>query len=150
MRRLILRLEALLPVDYVSGTNTSTDNPLPAMPPLRATYNVRFEPGGEGWLRDPYISMGGETNARQTRLDPAEAEFFRGAFGGQGYQSSGYTLASAGAGFVVGPGPGAVRVDLAVRNLFDKAYASFLSRIKTTAENPGQGRTLVLRLGTTF
>ena len=68
----------------------------------------------------------------------------------KGYQSTGYTLANAGAGFTVGTGPGALRVDLAVRNLFDTAYANFLSRIKTNAENPGEGRTLVLKLGTTF
>jgi outer membrane receptor protein involved in Fe transport len=37
-----------------------------------------------------------------------------------------------------------------VKNLFDKAYADFLSRIKTNADNPGAGRTVVLRLGTTF
>ena len=29
--------------DYVRGTNTTTDNPLPSMPPFRATYNVRLE-----------------------------------------------------------------------------------------------------------
>jgi iron complex outermembrane receptor protein len=136
--------------DYVAGTNTSTDQPLPAMPPFRATYTVRLEPGSQGFLREPYIAFGGETNARQTRLDPAEAAFFQDAFGGRGYQSTGYTLANAGAGFTVGAGPGAIRVDLAVKNLFDKAYADFLSRIKTNADNPGAGRTVVLRLGTTF
>ena len=136
--------------DYVNGTNTSTGNPLPSMPPFRATYTVRFEPTVQGWLHQPYLSAGGETNARQTRLDPAETAFFQDAFGGQGYQSTGYTLANAGAGFAVGTGPGAVRVDLALRNVFDKSYASFLSRIKTNAENPGEGRTFVLRLGTTF
>ena len=30
------------------------------------------------------------------------------------------------------------RVDFAVRNLFDKAYANFLSRIKTNAETQEQ------------
>jgi iron complex outermembrane receptor protein len=136
--------------DYVIGTNTSTGNPLPAMPPFRATYTVRLEPGTEGFLREPYVSFGGETNARQTRLDPAEAAFFQGAFGGRGYQSTGFTLANAGAGFTIGAGPGAIRIDFAVKNLFNKAYADFLSRLKTNAENPGEGRTVVLRLGSTF
>lgn len=136
--------------DYVNGTNTSTDNPLPSMPPFRATYTLRIEPGGEGVIRNPYFSVGGETNARQGRLDPAEASFFAGAFEGKGYQSTGYTLANAGAGFTIGSGPGAIQVDLAVRNLFDQAYANFLSRIKTNAENPGQGRTVQLTLGTRF
>lgn len=136
--------------DYVNGTNTSTDNPLPSMPPFRATYTLRIEPGVEGILRDPYLSVGGETNARQSRLDPAEAAFYADAFEGKGYQSTGYTLANAGAGFTVGAGPGALRVDIAVRNLFDTAYANFLSRIKTNAEDPGEGRTFLLKLGTTF
>lgn len=136
--------------DFVNGTNTSTDNPLPSMPPFRATYTVRFEPGAQGFLRRPYFSVGGETNARQTRLDPAEAAFFQDALGGRGYQSTSYTLANAGAGFTLGAGPGALQVDLAVRNLFDRAYASFLSRVKTNAENPGEGRTLMLRLTTEF
>jgi iron complex outermembrane recepter protein len=136
--------------DYVNGTNTSTDNPLPAMPPFRATYTVRFEPGGQGFVRQPYFSFGGETNARQARLDPAEAAFFQDAFGGRGYRSVGYTLANAGAGFALGAGPGALHVHLAAKNLFDKAHANFLSRIKTNAENPGEGRTFMLRLTTEF
>jgi len=136
--------------DYVSGANTSTDNPLPSMPPFRATFMVRVESGGQGFFRQPYFSIGGETNSRQTRLDPAEAAFFQDAFGGRGYQSTGYTLANAGAGFTLGAGPGALQFDLAVRNLFDKAYANFLSRIKTNAENPGEGRTVVLKVTTQF
>lgn len=136
--------------DYVRGVNTSTSNPLPAMPPFRATYTARFESDARGFLRQPYLSIGGETNAKQTRLDPAEAAFFQSAFGGQGYQSSSYTLANAGAGFVVGSGPGAMQVDLLVRNLFDQSYADFLSRIKTNALNPGQGRTFILKLATRF
>jgi iron complex outermembrane receptor protein len=136
--------------DYVRGTNTSTGEPLPAVPPFRATYEVRLESSHGGVFRDPWLSFGGETNARQTRLDPAEAAFFAQAFGGQGYQSEAYTLVNAGAGFTVGNARTALRVDFSVRNLFDKTYANFLSRIKTNAENPGQGRAVILRLSTAF
>lgn len=136
--------------DYVRGVNTSTGNPLPAMPPFRATYTARLEPAVTGFLRRPYLSIGGETNAKQTRLDPAEAAFFQTAFGGEGYQSASYTLANAGAGFALGTGPGAIQVDLLVRNLFDQRYADFLSRLKTSARNPGQGRTVILKLATSF
>jgi outer membrane receptor protein involved in Fe transport len=101
-------------------------------------------------LGNPYLSLGGETNARQTRLDPSEASFFSQAFGGKGYQSAAYTLLNAGAGFSLGRSDHDLHVDLLVRNLFDKAYANFLSRIKTNAENPGMGRTFVLRLTTAF
>ncbi len=136
--------------DYVKGTNTSTGNPLPSIPPFRATYTVRLEAPHEGLLDNPYLSLGGETNGRQTRLDPSEATFFSQAFGGKGYQSVVYTLVNAGTGFSVGSGQGGLHIDLVVRNLFDKAYANFLSRIKTNAENPGMGRTAVLRLSTEF
>jgi iron complex outermembrane receptor protein len=136
--------------DYVRGTNTSTDNPLPAMPPFRATYEVRLEASRDGFIRDPYLALGGETNAEQTRLDPAEAAFFAQAFGGRGYQSKPYSLINAATGFALGPGYNAPHIDFAVRNLFDKAYANFLSRIKTNAPDPGAGRAFVLRLTTTF
>jgi len=136
--------------DYVRGSNTSTGSPLPAMPPFRATYTARLEAGGKGLLRSPYLSLGGETNARQTRLDPAEAAFFAQAFGGAGYQSEAYTLVNAGAGFSLPAGNATVHFDLLVRNLFDKAYADFLSRLKTNARNPGQGRSVVLRSSLEF
>ncbi|MDZ4862807.1 MAG: TonB-dependent receptor [Gemmatimonadota bacterium] len=136
--------------DYVNGTNTSTDAPLPSIPPFRATYGVRLEHHSRGTIGDPYLSFGGETNARQTRLDPAEASFFSQAFGGAGYQSVAYSLFNAGLGFTL-PGRGeGLHVDLNVRNLFDRSYANFLSRIKTSALNPGQGRSVVLRVSTEF
>ena len=136
--------------DYVRGTNTSTGNPLPAIPPFRATWNARIEFQRGGPLGEPYLALGGEHNGRQTRLDPAEASFFAGAFGGAGYQSEAYTLVNAGGGFSVGTGAGELHVDLLVRNLFDTAYANFLSRLKTNAENPGMGRSVMLRLTTEF
>ncbi len=136
--------------DYVRGTNTSTDNPLPAMPPFRATYSARLEGHGVGLLHDPYLLLGGETNARQTRLDPAEAVFNAAAFEGDGYQSASYTLVNAGLGFTLFPALRDLHVDLLVRNLFDQSYANYLSRLKTLALDPGQGRNVVLRLSTEF
>ena len=136
--------------DYVRGTNTTTGSPLPAMPPFRATYEVRFEASRDGLVRDPYLSLGGETNGRQTRLDPAEAAFFAQAFQGRGYRSEAYTIANAGAGFSVGSARDAPHLSVTVRNVFDKPYSAYLSRIKTNAENPGEGRTLLVRLTTSF
>jgi iron complex outermembrane receptor protein len=129
--------------DYVWAQNTSTSNPLPNMPPFRATYFARWEGSDHGWLHSPYLSVGGETNAAQTRLDPAEALFFSQAFNGAGYQSQGYTLVNFGGGFTVPAGSETLHFSLALKNAFDKAYANFLSRIKTNALDPGMGRTLV-------
>ena len=131
--------------DYVRGQNTTTDQPLPQMPPFRATYTARLE-GGRG----AYLSVGGETNARQTRLDPAEGQFYADAFGGAGYQSASYTLVNVGAGWGLLAGNRTIQIDLSLRNAFNKAYADYLSRIKTNAPNPGQGRTLVARVTTSF
>ena len=131
--------------DYVRGQNTTTDQPLPSMPPFRATYTARLE-----GRRGEYLSVGGETNARQTRLDPAEAQFYADAFGGAGYQSQSYTLVNVGAGWGFLAGNQTIQIDLSLRNAFNKAYADYLSRIKTNALNPGQGRTLVARVTTSF
>src|SRR6267142_2491226 len=130
--------------DYVRGQNTSTHNPLPNIPPFRATWTVKLEGGRR------YFSVGGETNAKQTRMDPAEQQFYADAFGGAGYQSRSYTLVNfgAGAGWVIGART--FDVDLSLRNAFDKAYADYLSRIKTNALNPGMGRSLTVRVTTEF
>jgi iron complex outermembrane receptor protein len=136
--------------DYTNGQNTSADEPLPTIPPFRATYTVRFEPAGRGVFQSPYLSVGGETNAKQTRLNPAEAEFFAEAFDGEGFQSAAYTLANAGAGFTLNTGERPIQFDFSVRNLFDKNYADFLSRIKTNAPLPGMGRTFVARVTADF
>jgi iron complex outermembrane recepter protein len=130
--------------DYTHGQNTTTDTPLPSIPPFRATYTVRLEGDRIGGLESPYLSVGGESNTRQTRLDPSEAEFFAAS----GYQSQGYTLVNFGAGFSLPTGRQSLRVDLSLRNAFDKNYASFLSRYKTYALDAG--RNLTLRLSTGF
>ena len=127
------------------GQNTSTDQPLPNMPPFRATWTARLEHGQRA-----YFSIGGETNARQTRLDPAERQFFADAFGGAGYQSRPYTLVNVGAGAGFVAGSRTIMVDLSLRNAFDRRYADYLSRIKTNAVDPGMGRSLIARITTEF
>jgi outer membrane receptor protein involved in Fe transport len=96
------------------------------------------------------FTVGGESNARQTRLDPDEAAFFSEAFDGAGFHPMGYTLVNVGAGFALPTGRTTTRFDLQLRNLFDKAYAEQLSRIKTNAPLPGMGRALIARISTEF
>ena len=137
--------------DYVKGQNTSTDNPLPNMPPFRATLLARLE-GGErsSSLQHPYFSVGAELNSTQTRMDPAEQRFYADAFGGAGYQSQSYTLVNFGAGVGWVVGSQTITVDLSLRNVFDKRFANYLSRIKTNAIDPGMGRSLIARVTTEF
>ncbi len=122
--------------DYTRGQNRTTDLPLPFIPPFRATYGVRFENGATGWLRNSYLSLGGETNAKQTKADPED------------FAPEGYTLANVGAGASFPVGSRTIGLDLQLRNAFDKQYASFLSRYKTYAFDPG--RNFIVRVTTDF
>jgi iron complex outermembrane receptor protein len=133
--------------DYVHGTNTSTHDPLPSMPPFRATYLARLEGRKLGSLSSPYLSVGGESNARQTRLNPAEILFFGQAFDGAGYRPAAYSLVNVAAGFALPTTRGrTVQIDLQLKNAFNKEYADFLSHLKTNAPNPGMGRNFIARV----
>jgi iron complex outermembrane receptor protein len=122
--------------DYTRGRNRSTGTPLPFIPPFRATYSVKLE-GKDRWgVQHPYVSIGGESNARQTNLDPDD------------FAPDGYTLVHLGAGVMVPVGERAVALDLQLRNALDQEYASFLSRYKTYALDPG--RNFVVRLSAEF
>jgi iron complex outermembrane receptor protein len=122
--------------DYTRGQNTSLDTPLPFIPPFRATYSVRLEGGRQRWVQDPYLSLGGESNAKQTRVDPED------------FAPEGYTLVHLGAGFGLPLSSRLLGFDFQLRNLFDKAYANFLSRYKTYALDPG--RNFIVRVSTEF
>ena len=122
--------------DYTRGQNTTTDSPLPFIPPFRATYSIKLEGGDQGRLQQPYFSIGGESNARQTDLDAED------------FAPEGYTLVHLGAGVVVPMGERTMALDFQLRNAFDKEYASFLSRYKTYALDPG--RNFVVRVSAAF
>ena len=122
--------------DYTRAQNTTNDAPLPLIPPFRATYSARLEGGQRGWLESSYLSVGGESNARQTRVDPED------------FAPEGYSLANAAAGVVVPVGARSVALDVQVKNLFNKEYANFLSRYKTYALDPG--RNFIVRVTSAF
>ena len=122
--------------DYTNGQNTTTDTPLPFIPPFRATYSARLEGGEGGWLERPYFSVGGESNSKQTRVDAED------------FAPPGYTLVNLGGGFVVPAGRTHVAFDFQLRNALDKEYASFLSRYKTYAPDPG--RNFIVQVSTEF
>jgi iron complex outermembrane receptor protein len=109
---------------------------LPFIPPFRATSRARLEGGRQGWLHDPYLSVGGESNAKQTRVDPED------------FAPEGYTLVHLGAGFGLPLASRLLGFDFQLRNVFDKAYANFLSRYKTYALDPG--RNFIVRVSTEF
>lgn len=121
--------------DYVHGQNTALDQPLPFMPPFRLGYGIRWEGKGTGVLTAPYLDLGGESNAKQTRVDPDD------------YAPPGYTLVHFGAGTAVALGGTDLRFDLQIRNLFDTEYAGFLSRYKLFAPDPGRNVVLKATVG---
>jgi iron complex outermembrane receptor protein len=122
--------------DWVRGQNTTLDQPLPFVPPFRFTYDVRWEGGdGAGAFGAPYLNLGGETNVRQSRLDPED-------FGPEGY-----TTVQAGAGVELALGGQRFNLDLLARNLFDTEYTSFMSRYKLYAPDPGRNITVRVSWG---
>jgi iron complex outermembrane receptor protein len=126
--------------DYTRGQNRSTDQPLPQVPPFRATYSARLEGRGNDFFLSPYVLVGGESNARQTKLDPDDVA------------PEGYTLANVGAGVALATGPRVVHLDVSLRNAFNKEYQSFLSRYKFAADPVvlDPGRNLTVRVSTDF
>jgi len=118
--------------DAVRGTNQVTRDPLPLMPPARAALGAELHRTGLGWTDRAYAGAEVEVATRQTRLNPLDIP------------TGGYTLLNLSAG-LVRPLLGRLgRVDLAVRNVANVGYRSFLSRYKEFALDPG--RNIVLRV----
>jgi iron complex outermembrane recepter protein len=118
--------------DAVRGTNQATGDPLPLVPPARAALGAELHGTGLGWSDRAYAGAEVEVATRQTRLNPLDIP------------TGAYTLLNLSAGFVR-PMLGRIgRVDLAVRNVANVGYRSFLSRYKEFALDPG--RNIVLRV----
>ncbi len=127
--------------DCVRAQNRTLDQPLPWIPSFRATYGVRFRRDALGPLVNAYVAAGGESNARQTRVDPNELS--------PGVESPpGYTLVNLGAGFAIPIPRRRLSLDLTVSNLFDKEYTRFLNRYREYALD--QGRNFIVRVSTDF
>ncbi|MBC7912983.1 MAG: TonB-dependent receptor [Pyrinomonadaceae bacterium] len=102
------------------GKNTQTKNNLPFIPAPALRNEVKFEPELKtSGIKHPYISIGMDNIFPQNRIDK-EFEIL----------SRGYTLIDASAGASIHFNKQAVRLYLSVNNLFDKAYASHLNRLR--------------------
>jgi hypothetical protein len=110
------------------------------VPPFRATYSARFEGRGNDFFQSPHILVGGESNARQTKLDPNDVA------------PEGHPMANVGAGVALVTGPRVVHLDVSLRNAFNTEYQSFLSRYKFAADPVvlDPGRNLTVRVSTDF
>jgi iron complex outermembrane recepter protein len=114
-------------VEAVRGTNLTSHEPLPLLPPRRASIEFRWQ---------DHLRLGVDAYAKPDRLNPLDIP------------TAGYALVNAGVGRDVRFAGRAVRVDLSLRNLFNMRYKSFLSRYKEFAFDPGFNA--ILRLSTGF
>src|SRR5216117_1018985 len=114
-------------VEVVRGTNLTSHEPLPLLPPVRAAV-------GFGW-RDR-LSVDVDAYARPKRLNPLDIP------------TAGYALLHLGGGTDVRLFGRAMRLDIALRNALNQRYKSFLSRYKEFALDPGQN--LMIRFSTGF
>jgi outer membrane receptor protein involved in Fe transport len=125
-------LSARARADAVRGTNQATGDPLPLVPPARAALGAELHRTGLAWADRAYAGAEVAVATRQTRLNPLDIP------------TGGYALLSLSAG-LVRPMLGRIgRVDIAVKNVTNVSYRSFLSRYKEFALNPG--RDIVLRV----
>jgi outer membrane receptor protein involved in Fe transport len=114
-------------VEAVRGTNLASHEPLPLLPPLRATV-------GFGW-RDRF-SVDVDAYDRPKRLNPLDIP------------TPAYALLHLGGGADVRLFGRAMRLDISLRNALNQRYRSFLSRYKEFAFDPG--RNLIVRLSSGF
>jgi len=110
-------------LDGVRGTNLRAHEPLPLVPPLRRGVTLAW--------RDA-LELDVDAYARQDRPNPLDI------------QTAGYTLVHVSAGREITLFGRAMRLDVAVRNVFNTSYRSFLSRYKEFALDPG--RNIIVRL----
>ena len=118
--------------DAVRGTTRATDEPLPLIPPARVTLGAELHSRALRWGERARLAVEGEFVTRQTRLNPLDVP------------TGGYAVYNVEAGLDRPLWGRVIRIDVAVRNLANRAYRSFLSRYKEFALDPG--RNVVLRL----
>ena len=133
-------------VDGVRGTNTTTDDPLPLMPPVRAALGAEVH-APAGRFGHPYLDVEVEHVAEQTRLSRAEREATV-APDRFPLTTQAYTLLDVGAGLELPLAGHPTHLDLRARNATNRQYRDFLNRYKEFAYSPGAS--VVLRISTTL
>jgi len=114
-------------VEGVRGTNLSAHEPLPLLPTLRAAVGLRW--------RDRF-DVDVDAYDRARRINPLDIP------------TPGYALLNVDGGADVRLFGRVMRLDIAMRNVLNQRYRSFLSRYKGFAFDPG--RNLIVRLSSGF
>jgi iron complex outermembrane receptor protein len=124
-------------INLVQGTNEALKTPLPLMPANNGRVGARVTTASWLGLTNPYISVDAKIVAGQHRIEAFETP------------SSGYTLLDMGIGWEIPLNHShRLTVDLAAKNLLDKAYTDHLSRYKAYALDPG--RNILLKISVPF
>ncbi len=104
-------------VSLVHGVNDDTDGYLPDMPPVKIVNEITLKEAGLGWAKLSVL-----TTLRQNRVAAFESK------------TAGYTVFN----LFAGQSHGNTSIELAIRNLTNKSYHDFLSRVRYMNEQPGR------------
>jgi iron complex outermembrane receptor protein len=123
-------------LETVRGTNTSTDTPLPLVPPARGTLGGSYEWGACRFFDRASLGATLELVAEQKRRSEFDTP------------TADYALVHLDAGISRHWADRDVMVDLQVRNVTNTEYRDYLSRYKSFAADPG--RNVLVRVSTGF
>lgn len=124
-------------INLIHGSNAATRVPLPLMPANNGFAGVRLTLASWRGLHNPYFSFETRVVTAQNRIEIYETP------------TPGFTLVNIGMGWEIPMGIARrLTVDIAVKNLLDRAYADHLNRYKAYALDPG--RNLSLKLAVPF
>ena len=128
-------------VSYVRANRTDTDDPLPAIPPLNSSAEVRYEHGAF------FASAGWRGAQRQDRVTPAfESPVTPGEQIVPERPTAGYQLIDVGGGVRWELGERLHTLTLQVDNVTDTEWRDHLSRIKEVAPQPGRNIQILYRV----
>jgi iron complex outermembrane receptor protein len=121
-------ITALASLGLTHGTNRTAGRPLPAIPPMKGTIEMRYT--------GPALSAGAavELASAQTRVDEFEDP------------TEGYGLLNIFVQTMFATGPVVHNVTLAMDNVFDKEYRNHLSRVKVVMPEAGRNIRAIYRL----
>jgi len=120
--------------DFLRGRQTQSGQPLYGIPPARVALRAHAHLPSPGRLREPFVELqlSAVGRAADAPLDFAPAP-------------PGYALWHAAAGATLTLGPTELLLSAEVRNLFNRAYRDYSSRLRYFADEPG--RMVIVRLG---
>jgi iron complex outermembrane recepter protein len=126
-------------ISYVDAENFDISRPLPFIPPIRITDELRytFKTKKESHIQEPYIKLTMVNALKQDRIDIFETA------------TDGYTLFNAGAGMNIIIGKQKALVFVNANNITDTKYFNHLSRLKEVGIHE-MGRNITFGLSLPF